>query len=279
MRVDGRTALLGLVGNPITHTLSPRIQNHALERLGENVVYLPFEIDEPDLEPLIELFPRLGGIGLNVTTPFKVAAGRFCSPGDEAARLTGVVNTIVYREGEPVGFGTDGRGFRAWMSERAIRPAAAGIVLLGFGATCRGIAHEIGSDHALSIVTRSPERAIRVLEGWFAEGWAGMPARVLSWKDPIPEGPSLVVGGLPSAFSRSEAVASWLAGVDPACAIVDLNYGAGRTPLRDQARDRGLATHDGLGLLVHQAALSLSLWLGSEVSPLLLAEPLAGEAQ
>ena len=272
--IDGRTRLLGLVGHGLAHSLSPNIHNHALQRLGENLVYVPFEIEEGDLPDLIRLFPRLGGLGLNITTPHKAAAGRLVRSGDPEVVHTGIVNTIAYREGTPIGHATDGRGFRAWMEAGRIRPGPGGVVLLGFGAACRSLAHHLGLEFPLTIVSRTPAQAEAVLQSWYAKGWAGLPARVVSWSGAPPSMAVLVVGGLPAEFSRSREVATWLAGLDPAGMVVDLNYGPARTPLRDQARDRGLTAYDGLGLLVHQAALSLSVWLGRTIPAALLQEAL-----
>jgi shikimate dehydrogenase len=272
--IDGRTRLLGLIGRGITHTLSPQIQNYALEQISENLVYLPFELDEQDVGPFLSLFPRFGGVGLNVTTPHKRAVGRLTRPGEDEVAFTEVVNTVAYRDGRPYGYATDGRGFVSWMNSVSIRPNASGVALIGFGSSSRSIAFQLGQHHPLTVVTRKPPEAEAVLQGWFDRGWKGLPVRVLSWGDPAPPQALLAVGGLPVSFARSKDVATWLKGLDPAGIVVDLNYGPGRTPLRDQARDRGLTAFDGLGLLIHQAALSLSLWLGSEVAPSLLSDGL-----
>jgi shikimate dehydrogenase len=279
MTIDGRTRLIGLVGHGISHTLSPRIQNRALASLGENAVYVPFDIEEEDLAGLIHLFPRIGGIGLNVTTPHKGAAGRLVRAGETEVVHTGTVNTITWRDGSAVGFSTDGRGFRSWMDAQGVRSGPGGVVLLGFGAVARSLAYILAQEFPLTIVSRTPENAAALLDSWVAKGWAGLPTRTRSWTDPPPSQAVLVVGGLPPDFARSPEVATWLARCDPAGIVVDLNYGQGRTPLRDQARDRGLAAFDGLGHLVHQGALSLSIWLGRSVRASLLEDGLAEGTQ
>jgi shikimate dehydrogenase len=274
MRIDGHTRFLGLVGKPIGHTLSPRIQNHAIAKVGENLVYLPFEVEPGDLAGFLALFPRIGGAGLNVTTPYKADVAKQVRAGDSEVVLTGVVNTVVYREGRMIGYATDGRGFAAWMKRARLRPGAGGVALLGFGATSRSLAYCLGQAYPLTIVTQRPQEVDAVLQTWYARGWSGLPSRVIAWGDPVPPQPLFVVGSLPSEVGRSLEVATWLGAVDPASTVVDLNYGTGRTPLADQARDRGLTAHDGVGLLVHQAALSLSLWLEHEVAPQLLEDAL-----
>lgn len=274
MSIDGGTRPLGLLGLGIRHSLSPKIQNHALERLGENLVYLPFEIDETVIPDFLRLFPRIGGVGLNVTTPFKSLVGGLVNPGDEEVQLTGVVNTIVFQHGKAMGRATDGLGFRSWMKSMSIEPGAGGILLLGFGAVARSLAYRLGTEYPVTVVTRAPAEVERTLQQWYARGWSGLPSRAIAWTDPPPARAVLAVSTLSPDIGRSRELAGWLAGLDPSGMLVDLNYGVGRTPLRDQARDRGLGAHDGLGLLVHQAALALGIWLGHPVSPTLLAEGL-----
>lgn len=274
MRISGRTRVLGLLGRGIGHSLSPRLQNAALEKLGEDLVYLPFDLEGSELPELIRIFPKIGGVGLNVTTPHKQAIAGLVSPGDDSVRLTASVNTVAFLEAAPVGTSTDGSGFRAWMRAMGIVPGPGGIAILGFGATSRSLVHALGPEHPLVIVSRSPVEAQAIFQAWKGEGWRAPRLRAVSWNDPPPDGAPLVIGGLPPEASRSEPVARWLAQCPPGAIVVDLNYGPERTALRDQARDRGLRAIDGLGLLVHQAALSLSLWLGREVSPQLVSEGL-----
>jgi shikimate dehydrogenase len=270
VRIDGHTRIVGLIGQPIGHTLSPRLQNHALTALGENLAYLPFPLALEDLADWIRIFPRVGGVGLNVTTPYKQEVAKLVRGGDPEVVLTGVVNTVVYREGKPIGFNTDGRGFVAWMKRIRLRPASGGVALLGFGATARSLAYCLGQAYPLTVVTRRPPEAEATLQHWYGRGWTGLPSRVVSWSDTIPQQPVLAVGGLPAEAARSREVATWLGALDPTSTVVDLNYGTGRTPLADQARDRGLSAHDGVGLLVHQGALSLALWLERDVDPSLV---------
>lgn len=272
MKIDGETRFLGLIGRPIAHSLSPRIQNHALTELGQKLVYLPFEFEAEDLAGFVRLFPRIGGIGLNVTTPYKRLVAGMVEAGDEEVAATGIVNTVVFRDERCFGFSTDGLGFQGWMRSREIRPADGGISLLGFGATARSLAYRLGIDHPLTIVTRDPETAEQALHSWRERGWSGLPVCVVTWNDPPPSAPGLVIGGLPVEPAHSPEVIGWLSCARDETIVVDLNYGPGRTPLRDRAADLGLAAHDGLGLLVHQAALSLGIWLGAEVPASLLGE-------
>ncbi|MBD3162535.1 MAG: hypothetical protein GF346_09245, partial [Candidatus Eisenbacteria bacterium] len=156
MTLDGRTRMLGLLGAPIGHSLSPRIQNHALQRLHENLVYLPFELAEEDLPAFLEIFPRMGGLGLNVTTPYKRRVGLLVRPGEDEVVATGIVNTVRFVGNEAIGHATDGRGLLSWMKANAISIPEGGLVLLGFGATARSIAYNLALHDGATVVTRRP---------------------------------------------------------------------------------------------------------------------------
>ncbi|MDM7915004.1 MAG: hypothetical protein QUU85_07015, partial [Candidatus Eisenbacteria bacterium] len=265
-RIDGRTRLLALVGSPVAHSLSPRLHNHALAALDQNYVYVALDAREEDLANLLDVFPRVGGAGWNVTTPHKPAVGRLVRAGDPEVLMTGIVNTVTFRD-QPIGHCTDGRGFRSWMKARGIEPGGGGIFLLGFGSLGTSLAYQLGLEFPLTIVSRDPAEAESVLLAWYDKGWSGTPVRCVGWIDPLPKRPILAVGCLPVDAGRSREVATWLSGVDPASIVVDTNYGPGRTPLAAQARDRGLTVFDGRGLLCHQAALSLSCLLHTSPSP------------
>ena len=163
MRIDGRTRLLGVIGEPIAHSLSPRIHNHGLSSLGENLVYLPFEIMKEDLAGFLRLFPRIGGIGLNVTTPYKEAVAEIVHAGDDEVACTGCCNTITYRDSLLTGWSTDGSGFCLWMEEQRIQLQEQRVVLLGFGATARSLTYHLAAVCRLTIVTRRPEEVERIL--------------------------------------------------------------------------------------------------------------------
>ncbi len=269
---DGRTRILGIVGSPLEHSLSPSLQTAVLRALDRNLIYLPLPVSEDRLPALLAEAPGLGILGLNVTTPYKQAMARLVRPLDEEAARTGVVNTVRLDPDGPAGCGTDGAGILEYLAEAGLDRAPFGI--LGFGATARSLAWQglrRGSPPAL-IVTRRPAKVRSVLTGWGAPeaqvgvlGWgefeAGDPpgrggshrgARPTVWVSTLrPDLPAL-----PETF--------WAQG-GTRTVLLDLNYGAGRTARAEEARGHGWRAADGLGPLCRQAARSLSLWLREEV--------------
>ena len=90
---------LGVVGDPVAHSLSPQMQNAALQECGVALGYAPFQIAPDELETAIRLLGEIGFVGLNLTVPHKIAALSFVDDVEERARKTGAINTIVFRDG------------------------------------------------------------------------------------------------------------------------------------------------------------------------------------
>ena len=108
-QITGTTKVTGLIGNPVAHSLSPLIHNHAFATLGLDYVYIPFGIEEAHLEELVKNLRNLQFAGANVTIPYKSAIIPFCDTISELSRLTGTVNTLYWDGPTLVGTTTDGR--------------------------------------------------------------------------------------------------------------------------------------------------------------------------
>lgn len=291
---DGRTRILGIVGNPLSHSLSPALQTAVLRALDRNLIYLPLPVSEDRLPALLSEAPGFGIVGFNVTTPYKEAVARLVRPLDEETARTRVVNTVAVADGGPVGCGTDGAGILRFFQIAGLGGVPYGV--LGFGATARSLTYRGWRDgHAPAvIVTRRPAEARAALASWSeavhrragrAAGEAGAaiaegvgPANriaVLGW-----ESLCLGPGGVGATPVRALPPRVWVSTLRPdlpalpdqfwawvgaSAVLLDLNYGVGRTSRSEEARAHGWKSADGLGPLCCQAALSLSLWLGEDV--------------
>ena len=271
---DGRTRLLGIVGRPLDHSLSPRLQSAVLRMLERNLIYLPLPVSVERLPELLSLAGEIGLLGLNVTTPYKEAVAGLVRAADRETERTGMVNTIRFTPDGPQGCGTDGVGILDWMAAQRLDGLERGV--LGFGPTARSLIHRalaIGRP-VRWIVTRRPAVVRETVRSWGdAEvevcGWDGLSAILR------PRGRTLWVSTLPpAAFPLPD---EFWDRIGRRALLLDMNYGDGRTPAVAEARGRGLPAADGRGPLLHQAARSLSLWLGEEV-PVKLFQAALGEA-
>lgn len=139
MEINGTTKLMGLIGNPVGHTLSPVIHNTIAGCLNENMVYLPFPVKE-DLEAAIKGAYALGVQGINVTVPYKSDIIKFLNCVDEQAKLIGAVNTLVREEGGYKGYNTDLPGLYRAMKSDGIEIENKKVVILGAGGAARAAA-------------------------------------------------------------------------------------------------------------------------------------------
>ena len=135
MRIDGKTLVLGLIGDPVEHTLSPLIHNSFAECLGLDSAYLPFHVAKEgnDLEEAVRGAYALGIRGLNVTVPHKTNVMRFLKAADPAAEKIGAVNTLVRAEGGFIGYNTDITGLDRDLAAHGEELKGKNVLLIGAG--------------------------------------------------------------------------------------------------------------------------------------------------
>jgi shikimate dehydrogenase len=266
---DGRTRIIGIVGRPLEHSLSPGLHTSVFQALARNLIYLPLPVSEDRLPALISEAPGLGLLGFNVTTPFKETVARLVRPLDDETARTGVVNTVTVADDGAAGCGTDGPGILAYLRISGFAGVPYGI--LGFGATARSLTFRGLRDGCppAVIVTRRGAAVREVLLSWGSEtivvaGWDHLANNSDRGEAAVEPGwPGLWVSTLRPDLPALPA--GFWARAGTASVMVDLNYGAGRTVRMEEARMQGWRSSDGLGPLCCQAALSASLWLGEDV--------------
>lgn len=246
-RITGAALLGGIVGNPVSHSLSPVIHNAWLEAGGIDGAYVAFAPrDAAGFEALVSA-GRAGLIaGVNVTAPFKEQAFALADEAAAAARTTGSANILVFEDGRVRADSADGAGVLYALAEQApgLKLKDASVVMLGAGGAARaGAGALIEAGAALSILNRTRERA----EALAAD--LG-PAVTVAPDASVLEGADLVINALSVAPDIS------LAALKPSAVVMDMTYKPVVTPLLAAARGRGLTTVDGLAMLIGQAAPS-----------------------
>ena len=267
---------LGVVGDPVGHSLSPQMQNAALENLGLSERYARFQIAMEELRPALDHIRRLNFVGINLTIPHKAAALSLMDEADEAGRKSGAINTVLVEGERLVGFNTDGPGFlHAVRSEFSVDLRDLRVLLLGAGGGAgRAIAVQCALENCerLVLVNRTLEKA-QDLASELAPYFAG--SRVLGpvarlqaipWDETALRfqlaNTDLVVNATTVGMKRSDPplfAASLLA---PHLMVYDMIYTPARTPLLAAAADAGALGANGLSMLLHQGALSFEIWFG-----------------
>lgn len=249
------THLLGVVGDPVAHSLSPFIHNGWLRANQIDAVYSAFEIKAGELQGGLDALARQGVIGLNVTLPHKEEALRLAGSVSEKAKQLGAVNFLVRRENGWIGDNTDAAGFGLTLEYGDIDVAGRNVFLLGAGGSARAVASVLSERGArLTICNRTVARA-QTLARDIAPG-----ARVLGLEEGMGElaSAALVVNTLSLGHSGGKLdLPESTGGI-----FYDISYGKGAAAALAEARFRNWRVLDGLGMLVAQAAISFDHWFG-----------------
>lgn len=145
-RVSGTTGLVGLLGFPVAHSISPLLHNHLMRHYGLDMAYVPLPVAPRDLHGAIRAIRTCGFVGANVTIPHKRQTMHYCDSVSELSRRVGAVNTLVCRNGGLHGDTTDAAGFYralAWMNHN---PRGGACLLLGTGGAARSLAFSMAID-------------------------------------------------------------------------------------------------------------------------------------
>lgn len=164
--IDGKTRTCGLIGNPVEHTLSPVIHNTLAGKLGHNLVYVPFHVEQGDAEAAVKGAKALNILGCNVTVPYKSEVIPFLKELDPLAQKIGAVNTLVSVEGGYKGYNTDMPGLLRAMESDGVRIMGEKIVILGAGGVARAVAVLLAERNAetIYIANRTLNKAQQIAE-------------------------------------------------------------------------------------------------------------------
>ena len=164
MLLTGKARLAGVMGWPVSHSLSPRLHGYWFERYGIDGAYIPLPVHPENVALAFQALPRLGFRGWNVTVPHKEAAARLVDELEPAAARIGAVNTVLVQDdGRTRGLNTDGLGFIANLRAQAPawRPETGPVLLLGAGGAARGIGVALlgAGVPSLRLTNRTQDRA------------------------------------------------------------------------------------------------------------------------
>jgi shikimate dehydrogenase len=270
--ITGKTQLLGVIGYPISHSLSPVMHNAALAYLKADYVYVPFPIPPAELGPVIASFAAIGVKGFSVTIPHKINIMPYLSSISDQARLVGAVNTVWLTQEGWQGDNTDVDGFLAPLLALNLDRSKIKPLILGNGGAARAVivgCAELGCKE-IKVIGRDAEKLKDL-----SLSWAGTSLENLitghTW-DELPQliGESnLVVNTTPVGMSPhiehspvSEEIFEMLS---KDTIVYDLIYTPRPTRFLTMARSKGATAIDGLEMLVQQGAVALKQWLNQPV--------------
>ena len=266
--IDVNTKLVGLLGYPLGHSLSPLMQNKAFELTGLNCLYLPIEVENKDYSELLSGMKKMNFIGFNVTIPGKIDIMQHLDAIHPLAEKIGSVNTVKIEDGRMTGYNTDGEGFvSSLVSETKCVVSESSFMLLGAGGACRAIAMTLADKNAKIIViaNRTFNKAkelsdeindcirnccIPVELTTEALGQHMPNVDVLVNTTNIGLSPNVDRTPIDHKLLRKDLLVS------------DIVYNPIRTRLLREAEKKGCMTLSGIGMFVNQGAEAFKIWTG-----------------
>jgi len=268
MSLSGKSRIYGLLGDPVAHSLSPLMQNHAFHSYNIDAVYVPFHVVPNDLPAAVAGLRALNVAGVNVTIPHKETILSSLDQVDPAAQLIGAVNTVVNNNGTLIGYNTDASGFISTVQkELKFQSFGSEVIILGAGGACRAAAVALASAgvKTITIANRHQLRAEELVEDlkihfsavqFFATNYLeDLFFDSLFSADLIVNSTSVGLYGEDVNFLPLENIKC-------SALMFDMIYSPTETPLIKSARSFGLLCADGLGMLAAQGEDAFYLWTG-----------------
>jgi len=269
MKITGKSKVFGIIGWPVSHSLSPVFQNAAFEYLGLDCCYVPFPVEAGKIDAAMRAIPALNIAGLNVTVPHKESVISCLSALSEEAMMIGAVNTITVSGDRLVGHNTDGQGFIASLSEAGEPVDGRSILILGAGGASRAVVFSLAEGGASTIIIAN--RTVIKAESLTEQVRQRFPAVKI-------EATGMEHADLKRVFHNVDMIINTtsigLKREDPSPApkeflhkdlfVCDLIYNPPDTELIRYAKELCRGHMNGSGMLIHQGAASFKLWTGIE---------------
>jgi shikimate dehydrogenase len=263
MRVNGKSRVCAIIGNPVDHSLSPVMHNAAFKELRLNLVYVAFKVTSGELETAVLGAKSLGLQGLNITMPHKQAVMKYLDEVDVTAKSVGAVNTVLCKNGKLIGYNTDGRGAISALQENGVYTEEKKMVILGAGGAAKAIAYQASQDLSeLVILNRTHEKAKKLAESIKSFGVkvkigtlsheimrTEMPTTdILVNATSLGMHPKSGCSPVPSDILRSDLC------------VMDIIYNPLDTQLAKDAKAKGAKVVSGLEMLIYQGAVAFEIW-------------------
>jgi shikimate dehydrogenase len=279
--IKGTTKLLGVIGHPIAHSLSPAMHNAAISHLGVDFVYLPLPVKPEDLKAALAGFGAIDLRGFSITIPHKQAILPLLASVSPIARSIGAVNTVYRTDKGWCGTNTDVEGFLAPLQTPAYQPRGSSdwsqkvAVILGNGGAARAVVAgcaQLGCAE-IHVVGRNAQNLAEFQQSWVNSPMPVQNLQVHTWDNlsTLISQADLLVNTTPVGMyphgDKSPVAAAALDRISAGAIVYDLIYTPNPTQFLKDAELRGAMPIDGLEMLVQQGAAALKIWLDKESVP------------
>lgn len=273
--ITGHTRLICLLGDPVSHSISPAMHNLSFQTLGLDYVYLAFKSNTEEFDNTVAVLKQIGARGFNCTMPCKRIAAARCDTLSPAARLMNSVNTVVIEDGKLIGHNTDGVGYMRSVTAAGHNMIGKEMTLLGSGGASSAILTQAALDGVSKInIFARKGNSWNVIEKQIDQIHAETSCRITlnelsdetALKSSIHDSAILVnassVGMAPNTDACLIPDTSFF---HPELIVSDVIYNPRKTKLLTMAESAGLAAFNGMYMLLYQGAQSFKLWTGQEM--------------
>jgi len=269
MKITGETKVVGLFGYPVSHTLSPLMQNTAFKEVGINFIYLPFSVKPEELKKATRAIPALGIVGVNVTIPHKEKVIDYLDEISPEAEKIGAVNTIVNYEGKLIGYNTDGEGFIESLRRKGLSLKERGVLLLGAGGAALAISVFLLKEgvNRLVLINRTYSKALNLVHRLKKIASSQVKLELFEYKEgnsfPQRKKIDLLINATSLGMQQQDPAPIDVSCFPTSTYVYDIIYNR-KTRLLEEARKRGMNCQGGIDMLIYQGALSFKMWTGKD---------------
>ena len=271
--INGKTEIYGVIGHPITHTISPNIHNTAFKQLKMNAVYIAFDVFPENLKKAVDGLKSIGINGFNVTIPHKTSIIPCLDKIDPLAKRISAVNTVKNVNDKFFGFNTDIDGVLNTFQQKNIDINGRKVVLVGAGGAAKAIGFALAPlAKELVILNRTERNAVKLAKSILQD------SNTVKGKRLTPqtiakelEDTQVLINATPIGMhpnSGNSIVKKDL--LHDKLTVLDIVYNPIETKLLTDAKSKGAKTLNGLSMLIYQAASSFKIWTNVEINPLIM---------
>lgn len=262
MNVTGKTQKLGVMGNPVEHSISPQLHNTMTELMGLDYIYAAYKVKVGEVEKALDAMKTLNIRGFNVTIPHKVTAFELCDEVDPFAKKMGACNTLVNENGVIKGYNTDGPGFVRSLARENVSVEGKRVIAIGAGGAAQGVCMALADAgcESIGIINRTEEKAVSLAKriNRYYKNKAYVCSEVTDTDILI----NTTSVGMNSDLIPVEVDFEKM---NRDCVVCDVVYCPRETTFLKKAADAGLKTVGGIGMLINQAVTAFELFTKTEV--------------
>lgn len=269
MNITGKTLQLGIMGDPVDHSFSPKMHNYISATQGNDYVYSAYHVKPENLSDAINGMRALGICGINVTAPHKIAVMQYLDEISDQAKLLGSVNTVVNRNGKLIGYNTDSEGFYLSLTNAGIKIKNSKILVIGCGGVVKPTLMRIiqAQPESITLVNRTKSKAAALADDLYNIMGFKIKTEIDSMDFDIVIN-TTSAGMAPQLDCLPTDSISEIENLDfikKDMAVVDMIYNPSETKFLKIAREKGAKTVNGLGMLIYQGIVAYELFTDTKL--------------